>query len=66
MGAVFEVQGTIVGHFSRRQSTVETATYASEFVAARAALDEGLSICYELRWEHRLMGPCGCLGTINQ
>jgi hypothetical protein len=49
MGAVFEVQGTIVGHFSLRQSTVETATYASEFVAPRAALDEGLAIRYELR-----------------
>jgi hypothetical protein len=49
MGAIFEVQGTIVGHFSRRQSTVETATYASEFVAARAALDEGIAIQYELR-----------------
>jgi Reverse transcriptase (RNA-dependent DNA polymerase) len=49
MGGVFMVQGTIVGHFSRRQSTVETATYASEFIAARAALDEALAIRYELR-----------------
>jgi hypothetical protein len=49
MGAIFEVQGTIIGHFSRRQTTVEMATYASEFVAARAALDEGLAIQYELR-----------------
>jgi hypothetical protein len=49
MGAIFEVQGTIVGHFSQRQSTVETATYASEFVAARAAFGEGVAIRYELR-----------------
>jgi hypothetical protein len=49
MGGVFMVQETIVGHFSRRQSTVETATYASEFIAGRAALDEALAIRYELR-----------------
>jgi hypothetical protein len=40
MGAIFMVQGTIVGHFSRRQSTVETAMYASKFIAGPAALDE--------------------------
>ena len=49
MGAVFMVQGTIIGQFSRRQSTVETATYASEFIAGRAALDESIAIRYELR-----------------
>jgi hypothetical protein len=49
MGAIFMVQGTIIGHFSRRQSTVETATYASEFIAGRAALDESIAIWYELR-----------------
>jgi hypothetical protein len=49
MGVIFMVQGTIVGHFSRRQSTVETATYASEFIAGRAALDESIAIRYELR-----------------
>jgi hypothetical protein len=49
MGMIFMVQGTIVGHFSRCQSTVETATYASEFVAGRAALDESIAIRYELR-----------------
>jgi hypothetical protein len=49
MGAVFMVQGTIIGHFSCRQSTVETATYASEFIAGRAALDESVAIQYELR-----------------
>jgi hypothetical protein len=63
MGAVFEVQGMIVGHFSRCQSTVETATYASEFVAARAALDEGLAIRYELRMLGALIdGPMWLFG----
>jgi hypothetical protein len=37
-----------VGHFSRRQATVQTATYASEFIAGRAALDESIAIRYEL------------------
>jgi hypothetical protein len=49
MGGIFKVQDTIIGHFSRRQSTVETATYASEFIAARTALDESLAIRYEIR-----------------
>ena len=49
MGAVVMVQGTIIGQFSRRQSMVETATYASEFIAGRAALDESIAIRYELR-----------------
>jgi hypothetical protein len=49
MGGVFMVQETIVGVFSRRQSTVETATYASEFIAGRAALDESIAIRYKLR-----------------
>jgi hypothetical protein len=49
MGAVFMVQGTIIGHFSCQQSTVETATYASEFIAGQAVLDELIAIQYKLR-----------------
>jgi hypothetical protein len=48
-GCNLMVQGTIVGHFSICQSTVETATYVSEFIAGRAALDELIAIWYELR-----------------
>jgi hypothetical protein len=49
MGATFMVQETMVGHFSRRQSTVETATYSSELIAGPAALDELMAIHFELR-----------------
>jgi hypothetical protein len=34
---------------SKRQSTVETATYATEFIAGRTCLDEALAIRYELQ-----------------
>jgi hypothetical protein len=36
-------------HFSCCQSTVETARYASEFIAGCAALDELIAVRYELR-----------------
>jgi hypothetical protein len=35
--------------FSKRQNTVETATYGSEFVAARQATEHTMDICYTLR-----------------
>ena len=37
-------------HTPKRQSTVETATYGSEFVAARTAVDQIIDICTTLRY----------------
>ena len=34
--------------FSKRQATVETATYGSEFVAARTAVDQIINLRYTL------------------
>jgi hypothetical protein len=49
MGTFHMVQGTVVHFASKRQSTVETATYATEFIAGRTCLDEAIAIRYELR-----------------
>jgi hypothetical protein len=49
MGTFHMVQGTVIHFSSKRQSTVETATYATEFIAGRTCLDESIAIRYELR-----------------
>jgi hypothetical protein len=49
MGTFHKVQNTPVHYSSKRQSTVETATYATEFIAGRTCLDEAIAICYELQ-----------------
>jgi hypothetical protein len=40
---------TPIGWYSKRQNTVETATYGSEFVAARIAVDQIIDLRYSLR-----------------
>ena len=39
---------TPIDAYTKRQSTVETATYGSEFVAARTAVDQIIDICTTL------------------
>jgi hypothetical protein len=41
---------TIVDWFSKKQATVETATYGSEFVAARTAMEQIIDLRMELRY----------------
>lgn len=41
---------TIVDWYSKKQSTVETATYGSEFVAARTAMEQIIDLRTELRY----------------
>ena len=58
---------TPIDAYTKRQSTVETATYGSEFVAARTAVDQIIDICTTLRYlgvasEIRAI----CLGTTDQ
>jgi hypothetical protein len=40
MGILHFVNGTPIDWYSKKQATVETATYGSEFVAARVATDQ--------------------------
>ena len=39
-GIIHLINGTPFDWYSKKQSTVETATYTSEFVAARVAIDQ--------------------------
>ena len=39
---------TPIDAYTKRQSSVETATYGSEFVAARTAVDQIIDICTTL------------------
>ena len=41
---------TPIDAYTKRQSTVKTATYGSEFVAARTAVDQIIDICTTLRY----------------
>jgi hypothetical protein len=49
MGTFHMVQNTVAGYLPKRQSTVETATYVTEFIAGRTCLDEAIALRYELR-----------------
>ena len=42
--ALYFLNQTPIDAYTKRQSTVETATYGSEFVAARAAVDQIIDI----------------------
>ena len=49
-GILHLVNGTPVDWYSKRQATVETATYGSEFVAARIATDQVIDLHTTLRY----------------
>ena len=49
-GILHLLNGTPLEWFSKRQSTVETATYGSEFVAARIATDQIIDLRISLRY----------------
>ena len=49
-GILHFVNGTPVSWFSKRQATVESATYGSELVAARIAVDQIVEFWLSLRY----------------
>jgi len=49
MGVLHYINQTPIEWFSKRQNTVETATYGSEFVAAKAATEQIMDLRYSLR-----------------
>ena len=49
-GILHLINGTPIDWFSKRQATVETATYGSEFVAARIATDQIIDLRLTLRY----------------
>ena len=49
-GVLHLCNGTLVDWYSRRQATVETATFGSEFTAARIAVDQIIDFRTTLRY----------------
>ena len=49
-GIIHMLNGTPFDYFSKKQSTVETATYGSEFVAARTCVEQIMDIRTTLRY----------------
>ncbi len=49
-GVIHMINQTITGWFSKKQGTVETATYGSEFVAARIAVQQIMALRLTLRY----------------
>ena len=49
-GVLHMINGTPIDWYSKRQDTVETATYGSEFVAARIATDQIIDLRTTLRY----------------
>ena len=62
-GALHFLNGTPVDWYSKRQDTVETATYGSEFIAARIATDQIIDLRTTLRYLGvPLAGPAHMFG----
>jgi transposase InsO family protein len=49
-GILHLINGTPIDAFSKKQSTVETATYGSEFVAARTCVEQIMDLRFTLRY----------------
>ena len=56
MGALHMLNKMPINAFSRKQSTVETSTFGSEFVAVRTATDQIIDLCLTLRYMGVLIG----------
>jgi hypothetical protein len=49
-GILHALNGTVIDWYSKKQATVKTATYGSEFVAARTAVDQIIDIRASLQY----------------
>ena len=62
-GILHIVNQTPVNWYSKRQNTVKTATYGSEFVAARIATEQIIHLCIFLRdMRASVLGPSWMFG----
>jgi len=62
-GILHMLNKTPIDWFSKKQASVETATYGSEFVAARIAVDQIVELRHELRYLGvQLTGPSWMFG----
>ena len=49
-GILHFVNQTPIDWYSKKQATVETATYASEFIASRICVEQAIDFCITLRY----------------
>jgi hypothetical protein len=49
-GVLHFLNGTPIDWYSQKQATVESATYGSEFVAARTCIEQIIDLCHTLRY----------------
>jgi len=62
-GVLHLLNGTPIDWFCKRQATVETATYGSEFVAARIAVEQIIDLRHSLRYlGANISGPAYLFG----
>ena len=65
-GILHMLNQTLIDWYSKRQSTVATATYGSEFVAAKMTVEQLVELRYSLRMLGvRLDGPAWMFGDIR-
>jgi len=65
-GILHLLNGTPIDWYSKRQDTVETATYESEFVAARIATDQIIDLRNTLRYLGVPLRTVSCMFDDNQ
>jgi hypothetical protein len=49
-GILHLINGTPIDWYSKKQATVETATYGSKFVAARTCVEQIIDLCHTLQY----------------
>ena len=66
-GILHMLNATPIDWYSKKQSTVETATYGSEFVAARTCVEQIVDLrnTLEVSWEFQYMRGATCLVTMS-
>ena len=62
-GCLHFVNHTPIDSYSKRYTTVEAATYGSEFVASKTATEQTIDLRHNLRY---LGVPINCLGIAGQ
>ena len=65
-GVLHLINKTPLDWYTKIQATVETATYCSEFVAARIAVDQIIDIRSTLRYFGVLMHSCAILLIVHR
>jgi hypothetical protein len=64
-GILHLVNKTPIDCYSKKQATVETVTYGSEFVVARICVEQIIDLLHYDNWTYLSKRRATCLVTIN-